>query len=76
MLPQKDGQGIQVIDDGPGVSGDLHDTLFEPYATRRVGGTGLGLAIVRRIANEHGWQVHHEPVKPHGAAFIVQGFEA
>ncbi|MCB9914598.1 MAG: hypothetical protein H6828_05545 [Planctomycetes bacterium] len=66
------GHALRIEDDGPGVPPDLADTLFEPYVTRRAGGTGLGLAIARRIAVEHGWTLAHEPVAPHGAAFVVR----
>ncbi len=75
-IVRQEGSAIRVSDDGPGVPRELIDSLFEPYATMRDGGTGLGLAIVRRIANEHGWEVTHEAVEPHGAAFIVSGMEA
>jgi signal transduction histidine kinase len=44
---------IDVADDGPGVPGDIAETLFEPLVTARPGGTGLGLALARRIAAAH-----------------------
>ena len=44
---------IKISDSGSGISGDIMDRMFEPYATTKTKGTGLGLAIVRKIVEEH-----------------------
>jgi signal transduction histidine kinase len=46
---------VQVIDDGPGVPGDIASRIFEPFfTTKGVGeGSGLGLDVVRRIVQGH-----------------------
>jgi signal transduction histidine kinase len=55
---QRDGNLLlRVADTGPGVSDEIRDRLFEPFATTRSDGTGLGLAIVREIARNHGGDV-------------------
>jgi signal transduction histidine kinase len=60
-----------VRDDGPGVSPDALERLWEPFFTTRARGTGLGLALVRRVAEEHGGRVYHEPAPRGGAMFTV-----
>lgn len=51
---------VEIEDDGPGVSGEDMDRVFEPFYRREpsrnrdTGGVGLGLAVVRSIARGHG----------------------
>ncbi len=56
---------IRVIDDGPGVSGDMYDRLFtrfvhEPTDTLTSGSVGLGLAIARQMARDMGGDLTYE----------------
>ena len=44
---------VRVSDDGPGISEDIRDRLFEPFATTKEGGSGLGLSIVHRAIEAH-----------------------
>jgi len=50
---------VRVVDDGPGIPGDVMRHIFEPFfTTKDVGaGTGLGLDIVRRIVRAHDGEV-------------------
>ncbi len=48
---------IRVKDSGTGISEDIMDRMFDPYATTKTRGTGLGLAIVKKIVEEHKGQV-------------------
>ncbi len=51
---------VEIDDDGPGVSPEELDRVFEPFYRREpsrnrdTGGIGLGLAVVRTIARGHG----------------------
>jgi signal transduction histidine kinase len=45
---------IAVQDDGPGISPDVRDRLFEPLFSTKTKGTGLGLTICRQIIEKHG----------------------
>ena len=67
---------IEVLDDGPGIPGELRARLFDPFVRgeeTRAPGSGLGLSIVAAIATAHGGTVALEPSHPshRGAWFRV-----
>lgn len=51
---------IDIIDNGPGISEEARDRIFEPYfTTKNVGeGTGMGLSMARGILKSHGGTIH------------------
>lgn len=51
---------LEIIDNGPGILPDLHDTLFYPMVSGRPDGTGLGLAITQNIISQHQGLVEFE----------------
>ncbi len=51
---ERDAIVIFVEDNGPGVSEELRQRIWEPFFTTRQRGTGLGLAIVRKRMQEAG----------------------
>lgn len=67
-----DGDQIElaVSDEGPGVSPDFEERLFQKFEradvrqSREQGGTGLGLAIVRGLAEVNGGSVAYSPLRP------------
>jgi signal transduction histidine kinase len=48
---------LTVTDDGPGISAEAQQKVFEPFYSTKSRGTGLGLAIVQRRAVELGGAV-------------------
>jgi len=62
---------IVVRDNGPGVSEEMRERLFEAYATSKATGTGLGLAICQRIVFEHGGEIVYRPATKGGAVFEI-----
>lgn len=55
------GEGAQahliVADDGPGLSTEVRDRLFEAFSSTKRDGMGLGLSICRTIVEAHGGRI-------------------
>ncbi|MBX3403131.1 MAG: FHA domain-containing protein [Phycisphaeraceae bacterium] len=63
---------IDVIDNGPGIAAERHDSIFQPFQTSKgLRGTGLGLAVTKRIIEEHGGRVRLESSEGRGATFTI-----
>ncbi len=64
--------GFFVEDDGPGLSPEEHDQIFESGYTTSAEGTGLGLAIVKEIVQAHGWEIAATDSEDGGARFDIR----
>jgi signal transduction histidine kinase len=69
---------IMVSDNGPGISAEIRDHLFEPFTTTkdtgdrgRKGGMGLGLAIVKRIVDGHNGVIRVDSETGMGTTFTI-----
>jgi signal transduction histidine kinase len=63
---------VRVSDEGPGLSDQLGDTIFEPFVSTKETGVGLGLAICRRIVRSHGGGITANNGQAGGAQFVIQ----
>ena len=62
---------VTVEDNGPGISPDRIEKIFEPFYTKRVDGTGLGLAIVKQMMAEHEGSIQVDRSPLGGARFTL-----
>jgi len=60
---------LHVTDNGPGLSLQAQQSVFEPFHTTRSGGTGLGLAVVAAVATAHDGEVWVRSTPGHGSTF-------
>lgn len=63
---------LMVMDNGAGLSEEVKDRLFEPYATTKSKGTGLGLAIVKKIIEEHQGVIRMENREQNGVVVCIR----
>mgnify|MGYP000666336251 CR=1 FL=1 len=63
---------ISVKDNGPGVSAEIKDKIFQPFFTSSSQGTGLGLAVVKSVINAHQGEVNLISQPGEGAHFILK----
>jgi two-component system sensor histidine kinase PilS (NtrC family) len=63
---------LRIEDNGPGISPDDLERVFQPFFTTKKTGTGLGLATIYRIVEDHDGQVE---VLPHGGELGGACFE-
>lgn len=63
---------IEFADTGPGISDELRQRLFEPFATTKHDHAGLGLCIVRDIVQAHQGTVSVMNCPEGGTAFTIQ----
>lgn len=72
---QADSSSLTISDDGPGISADMHEKIFEMFQTLVTKditeGSGMGLAIIRKIITHYGGEVVVISDKGLGAAFKI-----
>lgn len=74
--PDDGGAFVRVTDDGPGLTPEVREQAFSPFAQGRLResatpGLGLGLALVRRFAELHGGRCWYEVAEGGGASFLL-----
>lgn len=61
---------ITISDQGPGISKEILNSLFEPFATTSANGTGLGLSIAKNTIETHRGSISAESSRQ-GAVFKI-----
>jgi signal transduction histidine kinase len=62
---------VEIADNGPGISDELRDRVFNAFFTTKAQGSGLGLAIVRKIVDAHDGRIDVASVPGGGTRFTV-----
>ncbi|WP_366924668.1 PAS domain S-box protein [Metallumcola ferriviriculae] len=62
---------ITFRDEGPGVSQDNLQKIFDPYFTTKEHGSGLGLAVTYSIVKKHGGHIIVDSSQGRGVAFHI-----
>lgn len=63
---------ITVLDNGPGLSPQAIERLFDPFFSTKPEGTGLGLAISNTVVRAHGGSLTYRHNSPVGACFAIR----
>lgn len=67
---------IIVEDDGPGITPEHHERIFERFYRVEQSRTdrahsGLGLSVAKSIVENHGGRLTYSPIQPHGSRFSI-----
>jgi two-component system NtrC family sensor kinase len=64
---------VTITDNGPGISDEIKDKIFQPFfTTKDTGkGTGLGLSLAYDIVKAHGGELTVDSTDGEGSAFII-----
>jgi two-component system sensor kinase FixL len=63
---------IAVLDNGPGLSPQALERMFDPFFSTKPEGTGLGLAISNTVVRTHGGALTYGANTPGGACFSIR----
>ena len=62
---------IVLEDNGPGLSDEQRQRIFDPFYTTKSHGTGLGVPICKQIVEAHGGKIAVENLPSRGARFVI-----
>ncbi len=64
---------VEILDNGPGISGAVLSQVFEPFFTTKAfgQGTGLGLWLTRQIVTEHSGEISITPRQQGGTRVLL-----
>lgn len=64
------GVSLSVTDEGPGISSDAAERIFQPFYSTDIDRRGMGLPVARRVVEAHGGRLTLAPGGP-GATFVL-----
>ena len=71
----KSAEGVRIIwsveDNGPGISDEDKEKIFQDFFTSKASGTGLGLSVCKMLIEEHNAKLSFTSTKGRGAKFII-----
>jgi signal transduction histidine kinase len=70
--PTSFGAGIELIDNGEGMTHDTLSHIFEAFYSTKSGGSGLGLATARKIIEGHGGRIDAQSELGKGTQFTIE----
>jgi PAS domain S-box-containing protein len=62
---------LTVRDNGPGLSAEQMQRIFEPFYTTKTRGTGLGMSITKRIVEAHGGRIEVGDSRRSGTEIVI-----
>ena len=72
LVDVSDAVELRIRDTGPGIAAEIHERLFQPFATSKPNGTGLGLFLASRVLDDHGGSIRAANLSPGGACFTIR----
>lgn len=63
---------LEIEDNGPGMTPEVQEKVFEVFFSSRGGGTGLGLPIARQIVERHGGTLELDSRPGRGTTFRIR----
>jgi PAS domain S-box-containing protein len=64
-------QVLKISDNGPGISAEDLNKLFDAFHTGKKGGMGLGLTFTQNIVNSHGAKISVDSSPEQGSSFTI-----